>query len=223
MVPSRGIVDGVSYIYYPKRKSGVLKFPDGMLSGPAASFPVHNFRVKTEFGGDVKTAIRAQIADFLKPRAEVEEAPLPAGPTDALPSAPDDAGRPKRRPTPVVSFNPCEAWSAYDRGQIGQRHHAVAPRGDFSKADREELKAVYARVVAYQAALQARIDQQYPPADRSSADDEDAMEVALFAEPSATLRPTSATPTVGASVARTAAPTTTQRSWCRFGPRARSS
>jgi len=55
---------------------------------------------------------------------------------------------------------------------------------------------MYARVVAHKTALEAFIDKRYSSADRSSADDEDAMEVDLFegAEPPrATLRPTSAT------------------------------
>ena len=202
MAPSRGKVegkvDGVSYVYYPKQKSGMLTFPDGMLSGDSASIRFHNFRVTAEFGGDIEAAIRAKII-LLKSRAEVEKAPQPASSTDAPSSASVVAERPQRRRAQVDSFDPSASWSSYARDQVGQRHYAVTPHGDFSKASREELNAMHARVVAYQAALQAFIDKHCSSADRSSAGDEDAMDVDLFAgaEPRATLRPTSATPTVG--------------------------
>jgi hypothetical protein len=178
----------VSYTYYPARKTGFLKFPAGMLPGASSRRP-YNFRVKAEFGDNVEAAVRAQIAMIL----EVEE--QPAGPTDVPPSAAVDAERSRRPPMPVDTFSPSKAWSECDRRRSGQRHHALTPRGDFSKASREELTAMHERVVAYQAGLQAFIDTHYPSADRSSADDEDAMDVDLFdgAEPRATFRPTSAT------------------------------
>jgi hypothetical protein len=194
----REAVDGVSYTYYPLRRTGMLTFPDGMLSAAAASIRLHNFRVTAEFGDDVEAAIRAKIAVIIK-LWDVEEAPQPARSTDAPSSASIAAERPQRRRAPVNQLDPSVAWSAYDRDQSGQRHYAVTPRGDFSKANREELNAMHERVVTYQAALQTFIDQHYSSADQSSANDDDAMEMDLFegAEPRATLRPTSATPTVG--------------------------
>ncbi|KAJ1621792.1 hypothetical protein T492DRAFT_886325, partial [Pavlovales sp. CCMP2436] len=54
----------VSYTYYPKRKSGFLSIPDGILSGSAR---LHNFRVKDEVRGDIVAARRRMLLDQLDP------------------------------------------------------------------------------------------------------------------------------------------------------------
>ncbi|KAJ1632507.1 hypothetical protein T492DRAFT_868223, partial [Pavlovales sp. CCMP2436] len=59
-----GEVDGVSYTYYLKRKSGFLSTPDGILSGSAR---LHNFRVKDEVRGDIVAARRRTLLDQLDP------------------------------------------------------------------------------------------------------------------------------------------------------------
>ncbi|KAJ1639012.1 hypothetical protein T492DRAFT_857360, partial [Pavlovales sp. CCMP2436] len=203
MAPSRGKgvsgeVDGVSYTYYPKRKSGFLSIPDGILSGSAR---LHNFRVKDEVRGDIVVAVRAQLA-VLQSRAE--ESPDQASPTDALLSTSAVAERPQRRRTLLDQLDPGKGWSAFELGRVGQRHYAgTAPSArDFSNVNLEELKeleAILVRVVDYQASLQARIDGHYSSAERPSAEADDAMQVDLFDGPeaSATLRSTSATQTVG--------------------------
>lgn len=122
-------------------------------------------RVKAEFLGDVEAAVRAQIAIVLQSQAEVEETHHAASPTDALPNAADVAELPPRRRTQVDSFDPSTGWSAFERDRLGQRHDVRALRdNDFSRASREQLNAMHARVVDYMARLQAQIDLQYPPA-----------------------------------------------------------
>ena len=155
----KGEVDGVSYTYYPKHKSGLISLPHS--NGSASSARLVNFRVKAEFGGDVQAAVRAQLA-VLKYRAVVEEAPHPASSTAALPIAEDDAERPRRLQTERDPFDPGKGWSARQRDQIGRRHQAHTPR-DTSKADLEEqLNALRASFGKYEEGLHAHIDRHFP-------------------------------------------------------------
>jgi hypothetical protein len=113
MAPSRGTVsgevDGVSYTFYPKHKKGFISVPRAALSGSVSSVRRdHNFRLRAEHNGDVEAAVRDKLASLR--RAEVEEAPHPASPTDESPSTSAVEERPRRLRTQVDPFDPGKAF-----------------------------------------------------------------------------------------------------------------